>query len=85
MKTDTELLDWLEEVTQEGACPGLINDDNGHWAVSFSGIQDVPSKMGAIYTTYLVEAHEWRNSIREAILAAMEEESTPSNPPAPGE
>lgn len=30
--TDTDRINWLEEIVNNGACPALINDDNGHWA-----------------------------------------------------
>lgn len=73
--TDTELLDWLEFQAQQGASPGLINDDAGHWAVSFTGIQNVPENPPQdIMTSFFVEKHQWRPSIREAILAAIEME-----------
>jgi hypothetical protein len=73
MKTDTDLLNWLEEQGKSGACIGLIHDDNGHWAVSVSGSQNVPEGRDPqdIDTTFFVFASEWRPSIREAILAAM--------------
>lgn len=70
-RTDTERLDWLE---QQFGC-GLISDDNDHWAFSGSGTQNVPSgeEPEDIMTTFFVEAGEWRNTIREAIDAAMDE------------
>lgn len=66
--TDTELLDWLEK--QQGC--GLISSDNGHWAVSGSGMQNCPTGRDPqdIDTTFFVFAGEWRPTIREAILAA---------------
>ena len=67
---DKERLDWLEE--QAGA--GLVSDDNGHWAVSFVGMQNVPegTEPQDIATNFFVEAKEWRDSIREAIDAVRE-------------
>ncbi len=64
--TDTQRLDWLE--AQEGS--GLISDDNGHWAVSGDGAQNVPCGVDpeGIWTTL------WRNSVREAIDAAIARE-----------
>lgn len=53
-----------------GACPGLVNDDNGHWAVSGSGMQSVPmgdEPIDVIQTTFYIEAAQWEPSIREAI------------------
>ena len=72
--TDTERIDWLERIASEGASPGLINDDNGHWAVSFNGMQgciDHGDEPVDVNTMYLVAAKDWKNSIREAIDAAI--------------
>ena len=70
-KDDTELLEWLESST--GYC--LVSDDNGHWACVCDGIQNVP--MGEdtedIATSFWIEKDKWKNTIREAILSAMEE------------
>ena len=73
MPNDTERLNWLE---QQFGC-GLISDDNDHWAFSGSGVQNVPSgdEPEDIYTSFMVEATEWHNSIREAIDAAMADEA----------
>jgi hypothetical protein len=72
--TDTERLNWLEEQAEHGACIGLINDDNGHWAVSGPRAQNCPESGDPqdIDTTFFVFAEEWKNSIREAIDAVME-------------
>jgi len=73
---DTELLDWLEKMARSGACPGIIYDDNGHWAVSFSGTQELPEEEDNpqdLWTCFLVDEHEWKPSIREAIKAAYQE------------
>jgi hypothetical protein len=74
MKTDTELLDWLDKMKHLGF--GLINDDNGHWAVSGSGMQNCPmgDEPEDIQTTFFVEAGKWKNSVREAIQAAIDED-----------
>lgn len=70
--TDTELLDKLEAC--EGC--GLISDDFGNWAVSDSGMQNIPENPGEpsyIATTFFVEADEWHPSIREALEAYFAE------------
>ena len=74
--TDTERLDWLEAKTNEGACPAILNDDNGHWAVAFDGIQSVTygDEPEDVHTTFFVYKEFWKNSIREAIDAAMEDD-----------
>lgn len=65
MNNDDILLDWLEE--HQGY--GLISDDNGHWACVTNGMQNVPDgdEPQEIWTTFIVEADEWFDSIREAI------------------
>jgi len=69
MRTDTELLNGLEALVKQGDCPGIINDDNGHWAVSGAGVQNVVTgdKPSDVQTTFYVEASEWKQTIREAI------------------
>lgn len=65
-------IEWLEAYVKQGGCPGLINDDNGHWAVSDTGMQDMPDEdepRGVSTVSFFVEAGEWRNSVREAIDA----------------
>jgi hypothetical protein len=68
-KRDTELLDLLETKAKQGWCPCLLYDDNGHWAVAGDGTQNVPMDDAPcdIQTTFWVEAHQWKNSVREAL------------------
>lgn len=70
--TDTERLDWLEK---EGIGAGLINDDNGHWAVAFDGFQNITAGEGPIdtQTTFFIEKKDWKDTAREAIDSRMEE------------
>ena len=70
MRTDTERLDWLEE--QFGCA--LVNDDNGHWACVYDGIQTVPDSESAIdmSTSFWIEKDKWHNSVREAVDSAMD-------------
>lgn len=76
MATDTERIDWLEQHAREGGCPALLNDDNGHWAVSGDGTQNLPSgdQPEDIWTSFVVEAGKWYPSIREAIDAFIAED-----------
>lgn len=75
MRSDTELLNGLEALVATGDCPGIINDDNGHWTVSGSGVQNVPDGDGPsdIQTTFFIEAKDWKPTIREAIEAYLDE------------
>ena len=72
--TDSKLLELLSQ------CDGcaLISDDFGNWAVSDGGMQSIPEHPGTpsdISTTFFIEAHEWRPSIREALLTLVDEEN----------
>lgn len=72
--TDTERLDWLSH--QDGS--GLISDDQGRWAVSGSGTQNLPDDPDLPFDfsgTFWVEAKDWRPAIRDAIDAAMAAEA----------
>jgi hypothetical protein len=72
--TDTELLDYLEEKSKLGWCPCLLNDDAGHWAVVEDGMQNVPlDPLYDIETTFWVEKHQWKNTVREALEAFAQE------------
>jgi len=75
MRTDTELLDGLEALVKNGDCPGIINDDNGHWAVSGEGVQNVVCgpETEDVHTTFFVEAKDWKDTIREAINAYLDD------------
>lgn len=72
--TDAELLDWLEK--KDGY--GLISDDEGRWAVSASGTQNLPDGSGAFDFSgeFFVERDDWRPTIREAIIAAIQAEGS---------
>ena len=70
--TDTDRINWLEKKVNTGACPGLINDDNGHWALVFDGFQNVVTgKPKDVSTTFFIKARDWKNTVRQAIDAKM--------------
>lgn len=64
----------LESLSDLGASPGLFHDDNGHWAVSFGGFQQVPfgDDPEDLSITCFVEKGYWQKTIREAIIYALE-------------
>lgn len=73
--TIEELIAALEE-TGDGCA--LISDDAGHWAVSTTGMQQVPINPPEDITFYfLVKASEWKPTIREALEAYYAEYVTP--------
>jgi hypothetical protein len=65
----------LEELTKLGQAPCLLYDDEGHWAVSGEGMQDVaigdPIDMNMIH---FIEKHMWKPTIREAIYYYLDYE-----------
>jgi hypothetical protein len=66
-RADRDRLDWMEQ--QEGA--GLISDDGGRWAVSETGMQNLPEEEPIdISTSFFIQKDEWKPSVREAIDAA---------------
>lgn len=75
---DAARLQFLEDETMRGMAPNLVFDDDGHWCVSYTGIQ--PMLIGGgqgfadetVTLACIVEPHEWRPSLREAIDAAMQ-------------
>lgn len=75
MRTDTELLDALESVARRGACPAVLNDDNGHWACIDEGVQSIgPGPEPAdIHSSFCVPADKWHRTLREAVNAYLDE------------
>ena len=81
MRTDTELLDGVEALVRQGACPGIINDDSGHWAVSETGMQNLNMEDDGPFdcqTTFFVEKSKWHPTLRDAIAAFLDESGAPS-------
>ena len=76
LRKDKARLDWFESEISAGGCPALVFDDNKFWAVSMEGIQtsitgDLPKDYEA---SIYVEAKAQRETVREAIDVAMQEE-----------
>jgi hypothetical protein len=65
---------WLviEKLINDGNCPGLLYDDNGHWALALEGTQNVPIGDNAqdIATQFFVSANDWAESAPLAICRA---------------
>ena len=77
LRKDAERLNHFEAMADRGYCPTLVFDDDGRWAISYSGAAPVPESGGhteAAYITVEVEPYEWQGSVREAIDAAMGKE-----------
>lgn len=76
MSEDAERLNWLEQQAAQGRCPAIINDDNGHWAYSEDGMQQVPygDDSQDIVTSFFVTAADWKPTLRAAIDEARKGE-----------
>lgn len=76
--TDTQRLDYFVASAKRGFSFNIVNDDAGRWAVSDSGMQEVPEK-GPIdmCITHFVEKKQWRRTLRGAIDACMKEHPLP--------
>jgi len=62
----------VETITKLGDAPQIVYDDNGHFAVSSSGLAPVPStESGRFESTEnfitFVEPEQWYDTIREAL------------------
>ena len=73
-----DLVKILNELTENGYCPALIFDDNGHWALAFDGTQPVNfySEPQSMHTTFYIEAGAWKNSVEEAVEYGLQTIST---------
>lgn len=63
------------DLAKEGGCPALLNDDNGHWAVSDTGFQQVVfgDEPEDITTSFFIEKEMWKNTIEEAVEHYLKE------------
>lgn len=62
----------VEEMADNGYCPALIFDDNGHWALTTDGVQTCPSgdEPEDISTTFFVTRDQWQDTATRAICMA---------------
>jgi len=59
----------MEQLANLGQCPNLLNDDNGHWAITGDGYQNVVigDEPSDVETHFFIEAKEWKNTPKEAL------------------
>lgn len=59
----------LELLADNGHCPNLINDDNGHWALTGTGYQDVVTGKTpkSFMTSFFIEKKELKKTVLGAI------------------
>ena len=68
----------VEEMVNEGSCPALLYDDNGHWTLSEEGMQNMPESDGPqeIATVFFIEADMWYDTAPLAIChTALKQET----------
>lgn len=71
--TSNGLYDCLETLADNGYCPNLLNDDNGNWALTFSGFQSLRLKDTDDYEgSFFVEARFWKPDLIDAVIYALE-------------
>jgi hypothetical protein len=64
--TDTERIQFLEDLTMIGWAPQLLYDDNGNWIVSTSGVLPVEPG-GMVSALHDLEDAVWMTTVRGAI------------------
>ena len=73
---ELSLEELLESYAENGRCPLLLNDDAGHWALSFEGYQNVVmgDEPEDVQGSYMVEAEDWKDTIKEAVIHMIDKE-----------
>jgi hypothetical protein len=69
----------VKKLVEEGFCPALIYDDEGHWALATEGTQNLPDEGQPLYTSFLVPSEylcdtESMAICRDTLLLLFEEE-----------
>jgi len=72
-RSDIPLETIIEELTKLGLAPSVLYDDNGHFAISDSGMQTVSIEKDDVDMVFWVEKNEWFNTIREALDSYLDE------------
>lgn len=67
------LIKVLNKLADRGYCPALLFDDDGRWALSFEGIQNVNFENTSIDMSInsFVDANDWKDTIEEAVEYAV--------------
>lgn len=66
----------MEQLGNLGHAPNLLYDDNGHWAVTSDGYQNVVAGDAPedVETHFFIEASEWKDTPREALKLYINQE-----------
>lgn len=73
---DISFIEALQELSEFGFCPNLLNDDNGHWAVVYDGFQTLAygDEPCDVQSSFYVEKKFWKDNIYDALIVSFEEE-----------
>jgi len=65
----------MQQLSYLGWCPNLLNDDNGYWAVTGEGFQNVVigDEPSNVNLNFFVQAKEWKSTPKEALLYYLTE------------
>lgn len=65
----------MDQLANLGHAPNLLYDDNGHWAVTSTGFQNVVmDEPEDVEMHFMVEASLWNPTPREALIKYLSEE-----------
>ena len=64
----------FEELTKLGQAPALLYDDNGYFAITGDGYQEVVTEPSDIEIAHFVEKEQWKPTVREALNHYLNEE-----------
>lgn len=72
---DILIEDILNATDHCGLAPCLINNDNGMWAITGTGMQNISIDSDAwdFEGSFFVEKDEWRDTVREAVRSFIDE------------
>ena len=57
----------IEELTKLGQAPSILYDDNGNFAITGDGTQDVVFEPSDMTITHFIKKEMWKPTIREAL------------------
>lgn len=57
----------MEQLTMLGQAPSLLYDDNGNFAISGDGMQEISTEPSDIWLSHFIKKDDWKPTIREAL------------------
>jgi len=66
----------MKQLSRLGEAPNLLYDDNGHWAVTSDGYQNVVfgEEPEDVETSFFIKAKQWKTTPKEALQYYINEE-----------